>query len=743
MASNCGPGYHQHHQQQLLLQQQQQGQQQLQLQLQEQQVFDREMTSHSEYEQQQQQQQQPLAATPIYEWVQESTSNQMASALSIDMLLSLGASSTGVGSILSSASSSLTSASLPASSVTGPSMLPLPDATMSDFYSSLQQHYHSLSSIPLATSYSEGYPSSLPLANTTSSLVLSTQQPSMPNTSHIPQQSYYELLMAANPNEPLSQLLSTSASSMSSICFTGAAVSSIPAAAASSSPLLPMDHSSTYTSIDASLPSPPISTEVSGTVVAVGTPAAEQALTSAASIYSLPIFPLEHSMNESQQQTVPLTTKEIMDALSGQFPIQPVITSTATEMSPPIIPSNLPSATPATMAVTTTTAATSITASSDSTNSSDSMDDYSVATEPVSNKDIASVPLCEARTVTTIVEPEVASDWKVVDIASTAVSLSGDMDVSRNITIEARYQQQQQQDDSWDSDVDVLSPPSLVNVHDTDDEGSSPSTSLSSVTSPPAQVDLEMSEMTLTSPPLLPSRPSKSLKRSKSLAAGELTSPDVNTDNGSTRQRRKSRRISRRYQNMSEPISFGARLELTVEADVSKLDLDEHQQYQQDVQEQTQTTIPPKRRRQSDDEVSESPCSSPESSPPSPKTPPPSSVLPLITTHDEDIALHKEIVEGHSTRHELDPSKRFKLKRVEAGVEKEDAGVLTTLLLARTPKRQSSRLLRRTTGQILSDHSASPTNTGVLCAIDAVNHSISSSGHAHPSSPSRGKVSAA
>jgi hypothetical protein len=603
---------------------------------------------------------------------------------------------------------------------------------MSDFYSSLQQqqqlqqqqHYHSLSlsSIPLV-SYSEDYSSSSPsAANLASSLVLSTQQPSssLPNaSSQLPQQTYYELLMAANPNEPLSQLLSTSAATMTSTCFTATATSSIPTTvASSSSTALPLDHSSTYTSIDSIPPasaSSSLSTATDGSMVSAEAPTAEQILTSVASAYSsLSAFPLGPSMDahqkqHQQQQTVPLTTKEIMDALSGQFPIQPVMTSTVTEAVP------LPVASVILSATTAAAAASTVTTPFNDSDTLEAIDDSTMmaAVSSLDNKDSISVPQNETAVmahdlVTTTTDSGTVPEWTsgATATATTTALLSGEPSASIpvvNIGLRQELQQQQQQqDESWDSDADVLSPPSLVYAHDTDDEGSSPITSLSCITSPPAQVDLEMSEMSLKSPPLSPSKGPRMLKRSKSLAAGGLAGQSA--DNGqSASQRRKSRRINRRYQNVSESSSFGSRLE-TLESELDEqYEPDSQQQHEQ--QSHQVDVMPPKRRRPSDDDVSESPCSSPESSPPSPRTPPPSSALPPITaTHDNDLAHHHHhhhggVVVAHSTDHELDPSKRFKAEEIHTGVAGEDAGVLSPLLLSRSPKRQSSRLLRRTSGR--------------------------------------------
>ncbi|KAF9902671.1 hypothetical protein EC991_004629 [Linnemannia zychae] len=728
----------------LLLQQQQQQQQQqqhehqqhLQLQLQqeqqhlqEQQAFDEEMASHSEY----------ANSTQGYEWSQEHSpttgSNQIASSLSLDMLLSLG-----------TASGPPPTPSLSSGSVTGSSMTSVPDPTMSDFYSSLQQqqlqhqqqqHYHSLSlsSIPLisySSSSEEEYAISPATTNaaSSSSLVLSTQQSSLPNASHLPQQTYYELLMAANPNEPLSQLLSTSAASMTSTCFTATAASSIPTTVASSS--LPLD---SYNS-DSVVSSSSASTATAGSMAVIEAPTAEQILTSVASAYSMASFPLgsmepsqQQQQQQQQQQTVPLTTKEIMDALSGQFPIQPVMTSIVTEVVPPTVASVILSASAETITTSATASPLTVVKHNDGIpNSTNDSTAAAVSLQGDKNSATVQEPIVLSSTLTTTAELGAVSD-----VATIAITPAPEETVASVPDISIGIRHEQQQDESWESDVDVLSPPSLVYAQDTDDEGSSPTAILSSVTSPPAQVDLEMSEMTLTSPPLSPSRPSRMLKRSKSLAAvSSGQSVDNTSQMSTTSQRRKSRRITRRYQAVSESSSFSARLDMSTESEVMEL-AEQPPQQQQDIHQQQQqvATMPPKRRRPSDDDTSESPCSSPESSPPSPRTPPPSSALPSLS---EDLHHHHHHLHHTGTHtivdQEIDPSKRFKVEEVQAGVEGEDAGVLSPLLLTRSSKRQSSRLLRRTSGRIVqSTHSATDIS--------------SPSGHALSSSPSRGKVSAA
>ncbi|KAF9998447.1 hypothetical protein BGZ65_006067, partial [Modicella reniformis] len=191
-----------------------------------------------------------------YEWEQEAAfcPGPIAPGLSLDMLLGMGPSQTAVP--IAAAAPSMT-----------PSSPGMPEEEQSMYGlghpQQQSQQQHPLSSIPLA-SFTNEYPASPldPAANTVDpykqqdfSMSLSSIPP-LPSTSPmpqhhqlptipaIPQQSYYELLMAANPNQPLSQLLSTSATAMASQPFTVAS-SSI-----SASP----DLAPAYSVLDASAP---------------------------------------------------------------------------------------------------------------------------------------------------------------------------------------------------------------------------------------------------------------------------------------------------------------------------------------------------------------------------------------------------------------------------------------------------------------------------------------------------------
>ncbi|KAG0349777.1 hypothetical protein BGX24_008324, partial [Mortierella sp. AD032] len=112
----------------------------------------------------------------------------------------------------------------------------------------------------------------------------------------------------------------------------------------------------------------------------VEAPTAEQILNSVTSAYSMSSFPLgsssmeqQQQQQQQQQQTVPLTTKEIMDALSGQFPIQPVMTSTVMEVTPPTVASVILSTTAATAVATAPTTNLLPEASDDSNSTDDSV----------------------------------------------------------------------------------------------------------------------------------------------------------------------------------------------------------------------------------------------------------------------------------------------------------------------------------------------------------------------------------
>ncbi|KAG0066902.1 hypothetical protein BGZ92_005219, partial [Podila epicladia] len=254
-----------------------------------------------------------------YEWDQALGPNQLASALSLDMLLSMGSSS--------SADPSTDSSSCPASS-------------------SLASDQGMFSLVPLVSFANEFLdPSSRQqeLSSIPSSLPSTVSSPMAPSSHHQQQPltpSYYELLMA-NPNEPLSQLMSTNATSINSPSFTATCSS--------------MDHLSTFsistptpTPTSTSTPAASSSSSPTETNVSTNIPRSDQQLASTSTPFQLTAYPIDHSgapssdASRSAPQTVPLTTKEIMDALSGQLPIQPL---TPTEIPFPMVPQPLPSAT--------------------------------------------------------------------------------------------------------------------------------------------------------------------------------------------------------------------------------------------------------------------------------------------------------------------------------------------------------------------------------------------------------------
>ncbi|KAF9189674.1 hypothetical protein BGZ50_000622 [Haplosporangium sp. Z 11] len=283
-------GYHSHNQTQHHLQQQQQV------------MFGQELSSPS------------LDSISGYDWDQGTTlgSNPIASALSLDLLLGMGSSPSPVMA-LSSASDSTPSSSGSSSDV-DQSLFGMEGlaSQQHQHQQEQQQQQYPLSSIPLGSFTGDYSPDA---SNGPTSMALSPI-PSSPVQSALPQQTYYELLMAANPNEPLSQLLSTSAATMASSSF---AVASSPSVLTSltASPL-----ESAFAALDSSLSSTPTVASTAPAASTMEIPCSEQIIASVSRSFSL-----------EQQQTIPLTTEEIMDALSGQFPIQPLTTSVPNQSS--------------------------------------------------------------------------------------------------------------------------------------------------------------------------------------------------------------------------------------------------------------------------------------------------------------------------------------------------------------------------------------------------------------------------
>lgn len=253
---------------------------------------------------------------PDFQWDQDSMDTSLASSLSLDLLLSMGASQ--------NAAESAAAASVSAATAAAASMM---DTDQQGLFNLGQ-----LGSMPFG-SFSEDYPQGVPVAAATDACV-SSCSPSMSSSSALSslsspalvasqcnpmievvsgllppttasaslltqsslpvlaapsslQPSYYELLMSAGQTEPLSQLLSTNAASISSPTFLVASKG------------------------DDTTPNTPMA---AGKVDINSGHANDTPST-----YILAAFPLS---NGSPQRTAPLTTREIMDALSGNFPPQ-------------------------------------------------------------------------------------------------------------------------------------------------------------------------------------------------------------------------------------------------------------------------------------------------------------------------------------------------------------------------------------------------------------------------------------
>ncbi|KAI1306969.1 hypothetical protein EDD11_004645 [Mortierella claussenii] len=639
---------------------------------------------HQQHQQQQQQvafEQDMSASQPGYEWAQDSSlgPNQMASALSFDMLLNMGAPST-VSSASSVSGSSASSDLL--------------ETDQSMFVLSQPQQHHSLSSIPLVSfpsdystgssdvSLQQGQSISQDLSHHPTSISLSSipASPAVPSLAHqqllsavgmIPQQTYYELLMAANPNEPLSQLLSTSATTITS--------------AASES-------SSAYAILDSSLPeSIRVVSASSLEESSMDGPRVEHILSPVAATFALAAFPVASgpatSVQEpAHQQTVPLTTREIIDALSGQFPIQPV-SSTATEAHPA-----------------------DVVIVEQSVLRKDSKVALAVTTSPMSSTLAAASPEDPTSVLSSIQSAESLNDSRTckpeVPSMDAPKLLKQKFEESEVIVAAPTLYSQPRHDESWDSDNDMLSPPPLCHQDD-EDESLAATTVEKNVDSQAgireSSVDIDMADISLSSPPPSPSKSTRSPKRTKSSPSG----------------RRPSRPQTRRSRAKSEQESLMARLHAVQET------VPEH------VQDNLARTM--KRRRASEDDTSSS-CSSPESSPPSPRTPPPLSeshcAMQQSSGQGQENCVNQLLEDQQQHRHselgkehELDSSKRSKIgpdvvdhmrkssepttglvvvEGMSAEAGQGDAGVLSPSLLTRYATRQSMRILRRTSSRIQS-----------------------------------------
>ncbi|KAF9348567.1 hypothetical protein BGX26_013031 [Mortierella sp. AD094] len=660
-------GYLHHHHNQF---QQQQEQQQQHQQQQQSMMFEQEMSAP-----------QPQG----YDWGQEASLNstQMSTALSFDMLLGMGSSQSPV-----SAASTLSGTS---------SSSAMDDAEQAMLGFGQPQQHHPLSSIPLVSftgDYSaassgssdesfqhQGHNLSQELSHHTTSISLSSI-PSSPSTplsqqqplamvAALPHQTYYELLMAANPNEPLSQLLSTSATTMTSPSF------SVTSSSATST--LSQGPQPSYAVLDTSIPASLTVSVPSTEGSSMGVP-----LLSVGSNFAMPNFPGGSGpTTHSPQQTIPLTTKEIMDALSGQFPIQPMAPSTSElpvtdVVSEPILSDILTvnkSAVPSIASVLLPT--------------------YSAASMQYSESIGTEFPLSEPSENTNTN----AADPKREPTATYREGAAGTGESSINVST---AEPQQKQEESWDSDCNMQSPPA-AHHHDGDDKDSSvivDSTVENQEGNQEVNMDVDLvdlADISLLSPPSSPSKSnSRSPKRTKS----------------SPTSRRSSRAQTRRSRAKSEAGSFA-------------VSHDTLGSTPEDAPEDAIRTS--KRRRASDDDASSS-CSSPESSPPSPRTPP--AILEShCTVHQRSIQNHEvpsdQMVEQQEKKaFELDSKRPKKESEGDATVSKnsdiaavvdgespgsqtadgarENAGVLSPSLLARYPTRHSTRILRRTSGRLQS-----------------------------------------
>jgi len=412
--------------------------------------------------------------------------------------------------------------------------------------------------------------------------------------------------MAANPNEPLSQLMSTTAATIASSSFTAPASISTPPAPPSS-----LEHSSSYSLLDGSVPR-------ASTASTADMPRAEDVLTSVATTFVLSNYATAGPAVASDALgSIPLTTREIMDALSGQFPIQQ--------------PQSLPS---------------------------------------------------------------MYSSQHAAETSAMADNIVGAID----------NEEQTSDSEEWQGDSDMMSPPAQDYHNEQEGPTETALVVVDSVrngqeTNSPMEgqerdQDQEMEDMGCMSPPLSPTTSSRARRTSMS-----------------PRSKRLSRSTARRQSDPSESID-----QLLADSCAA-------------IESMPSTEDPVgnhKRRRLNVEEGSTSPCSSPESSPPSPKTPPPQSEIPAAVQGQS----LSEDLDQQPRDEELDHEKRLKSELSEVAqvaqvaqlvedvvdslksmapttanlMEAEDAGVLPPSLLARYPKRQSTRILRRSHGPMPSNN---------------------------------------
>ncbi|CAO3568955.1 unnamed protein product [Mortierella alpina] len=557
------------------LQQQQLQQQQLQ---QQPLVFDQDMSSlHS------------LDSISAYDWDQAATlgPNPLSSNLSLDMLLSMGSSS---GSPDSQASSSSTN-----------------EVDQHDIFNlgPLPQQQNSLSSIPLVPfsgDYSVTVSSSSPIA-LSSIPSLSTSSPSqdqpLATATALPQQTYYELLMAANPNEPLSQLLSTSATVMGpSSTYTTASPTQSSSA---------VEHPSAYAVLDS--PGSSFATASSSsapTLLSQNCPSADPIPTA---------FPLASirisSSSDAQQQTVPLTTKEIMDALSGQFPIQPI---TASQLDLAVSVSESSSAQESYPVALESPTYLSTSQPLSSTEASSASETAAPLSPPLADTSVAAAVLAAIRAVETFSHVGSATDSSSASVGSdanekleavsTMPTLNATAPLFPSAALDLEKVSKKLEDMNTNGQSSSTRPLLIARVTGVDAASGSAipedHSRVADINNSHPETALEPEE-TFHTPSTLPSPlPSATTAPAKaSVRSRKSTRP-------SATQRRSSRASSRPYKerNMHSRNS----------------------EVYEDVQDEDEQSS--KRGRSSDEDASSSSCSSPESSPPSPKTPPP-----LTDTH--------------------------------------------------------------------------------------------------------------
>ncbi|KAF9944912.1 hypothetical protein BGZ72_001852 [Mortierella alpina] len=663
-------------------------------------VFDQDMSSlHS------------LDSISAYDWDQSATlgPNPLSSNLSLDMLLSMGSPN---GSSDSSASPSSTN-----------------DVDQQDIFSlgPLPQQQNSLSSIPLVPfsgdySATVGSPSPIVLSSIPSLPTSSSSQDQpLATAAALPQQTYYELLMAANPNEPLSQLLSTSATTLGPSSFTTASPT----------------HPSAYAVLDCPVPSfATVSASSAPTVVSQSIPSADQ-ISAAFSVATIPIS----APSDGLQQTVPLTTKEIMDALSGQFPIQPIqpvqsvqpISASQMDIDLPVAQSSpVQDSFPVTIK---STAYRSTGPALSSTKVSSAPETAARPSPSLSDTSVAAAVLAAIRAVETFGRGDDATDNSTAPVETDASEQPGSVSsvnataplftsaaldlekVSKklaDINAEGHTSSARPLLVSRVTGVDAASDSAIP--EDYSRESIDNSGSPEPVFEPEESLD---TSTTTSSPPPAPARVSARSRKS---------------DRSPAMQRRSSRASNRPYKerHVHSRNSEGS----------------------EDVQDEDEQLS--KRARSSDEDASSSSCSSPESSPPSPKTPPPLAdnhstihehaghlvrgIKSLDSDHDDD-----QLASRHDHGRELKSLKRSSHKVCEEGVEtpkpkkkkgvrvrttqsmdgeepedESDAGILSPSLLPRYSSsqmttRRSARINRHRSHVELSDaHSLASSNVPKL-----------------------------